>query len=102
MMESEDHYGCGLEELLDQATAVSNSGKKLSLLKNAISIEELNDTKTALFRDSQTAIVQDVPNQNLEAAVEQEILDQPSVHVDEASTSGPLCCRRLSLRFMMC
>lgn len=104
MMESNDHYDSGLEELIDQATAVSNSGKKLSLLRNAISIEELNDTKSSLFRDYQTATVQleplqDPPSQDLESAMEQEILDQPLVHVDEASTSGPL---RGSVPFLMC
>lgn len=37
---------------MDQAAVVSNSEKKLSILQNAISIEELNNTRTMLFRDT--------------------------------------------------
>ncbi|KAG0571155.1 hypothetical protein KC19_6G215300 [Ceratodon purpureus] len=98
MMESDDNYDGGqLEELMDQAAAVSNSGKKLSLLRNAISIEELNDTRVTLFRDFQTTTtvhLEAVASQNLPpgredfvSAMEQETLDQPRDHTEEASTS---------------
>lgn len=99
MMESDDSYDNGLEELIAQATAVSHSGKKLSLLRNAISVEELNDIKLTLFRDHQPASVhlesssptlQNPPSGNLESAMEHETLHPPPVQVDEASTSGPL------------
>lgn len=96
MMES-DEYDSGLEELMDQATAVSNSGKKLSLLRNAISVEELNNTKITLFKDHQTTssqleavseALQELPSDNLAPAMEQDILEQPAVHTEGASTSG--------------
>ncbi|KAG0587963.1 hypothetical protein KC19_2G205000 [Ceratodon purpureus] len=99
MMESDDTYDNGLEALIDQATAVSNSGKKLSLLRNAISIEEIEDTRLTLFRDHQTASVhletashqtlQDLPSTDLETDLGHEILlHQRPVHSDEASISG--------------
>ena len=104
MMESDEELDGGqLEELMDQAAAVSNSGKKLSLLRNAISIEELNDTKVTLFKDLQMATtvqleavsqaLQDLPRENFVSAMEQEILDEPRDHTEEASTSyGLLHC----------
>lgn len=104
MMESDDNYDNGLEALIDQATAVSNSGRKLSLLRNAISIEEIDDCKLTLFRDRQTASVhletasqtlRDLPSTNLESAMEHEIFHQRLVHIDEASISGPLRCSLL-------
>lgn len=88
MAESDENYDSGLEELMDQVTAVSNSGKKLSLLRHAISIKELNDTKITLFRDFQTTPVQlEAPSSS---AMEQETLDQPRGHgyTEEPSTSG--------------
>lgn len=108
MMESDDNYDGGqLEELMDQAAAVSNSGKKLSLLRNAISIEELNDTKVTLFRDFQTATtvqleavsqaLQKLPQENFASAMEQETLDQPRDHTEEASTSYGLLPIAVSL-----
>lgn len=84
MAESDENYDNGLEELMDQATAVSNSGKKLSMLRNAISIEELNNTKITLFKDFQTTTVA------VNASMKQEILEQPRVHSEEPSTSGLL------------
>ena len=109
MMESDDsYYDRGLEALIDQATAVSYSGKKLSLLRNAISIEELDKTKLTLFRDHQTASVhlesssqslQDHSSRNLESAMEHEILKQPDVHIDEASISGPPLCSLLYIPY---
>ncbi|XP_024393565.1 uncharacterized protein [Physcomitrium patens] len=97
MMESNDNY-TSLEELCHQATAVSNSGKKLSLLKNAISIKGLDDTRATLFNDYQPTILHLEPirlaSQNLSSsnslvpAADQVFLDQPQFPVDEASTSG--------------
>lgn len=90
MAESDENYEGGLEELMDQAKALSNSGKKLSMLRNAISIEELNDTKITLFKDFQTTTVQLEASGSGREAMEQETLDQPRVHTDEPSTSGLL------------
>lgn len=101
MAESDDNYDNGLEELMDQARAVSNSGKKLSMLRNAISIEELNDTKITLFKDNfQTTTVQ---LEAVSSAIEQETLDQPRVHTEEPSTSGLPQLRLFSLQlFLRC
>lgn len=121
MMEADDNCDGGqLEELMDQAAAVSNSGKKLSLLRNAISVEELNDTKVTLFRDFQSATMvqleavsqalREPARENVASAMEQETLDQPRDHTEEASTSYGLhsaalllhCNSVLSFRSVMC
>lgn len=111
MMESNDNY-TSLEELCHQATAVSNSGKKLSLLKNAISIKGLDDTRATLFNDYQPTILHLEPirlaSQNLSSsnslvpAADQVFLDQPQFPVDEASTSGSLNFRLTFLPVVTC
>lgn len=106
MMESTD--GSGLVELIDQANRISNSQLKLSILKDTLSVETADDiliqNQETIAKDLEAVsqALRNFSSDHLELAVEQESLDLPHPHTDEASTSGGLHIPTSSFESIFC